>query len=375
MKNANTSYERYQRQITLKQFGETGQQKLSQAKVLVIGAGGLGCPVLQYLAAAGVGTIGIADGDVVSISNLHRQPLYSTFDIGYSKAEKATQVLKRINPDIDIKPYNIFLSEKNALELIGCYEIIIDATDNFAARYLINDACVLLGKSLVYGAVSQFEGQVAVFNARQADGSRSVNYRDMFTQMISEGETLNCEEAGVLGVLPGIIGTMQANEAIKIITGIGKILTNTLLTYNSLNNQVYEISLTANEQSRAFIPVDAVGFEATNYNQLCSARATKEEIDPKLFDEMIRNENVQVIDVREYGELPVAEGFFSTRIPLSVLNENLELITGDAVVFFCQSGKRSLQAAHSLLGIHGDAKKIYSLQGGIIAWIKYSSKQ
>ena len=232
-------YERYQRQIILPEFGEEGQQKLLKAKVLVIGAGGLSCPVLQYLTAAGTGTIGIVDDDVVALNNLHRQVLYSVGDIGSSKAERARHILHQLNPEIKILPYNERLTVQNALILFDEFDIIIDGTDNFSTRYMINDACVLMNKPLVYGAISQFEGQVSVFNFRQTENEEAVNYRDIFPDPPKEGEVLNCAEAGVLGALPGIIGTMMANETIKLITGIGEPLANQLLTYNALNNQVY----------------------------------------------------------------------------------------------------------------------------------------
>lgn len=179
----NRSYERYQRQIQLKGFGETGQQKLLRAKVLVIGAGGLGCPALQYLAAAGVGTIGIVDDDNVSLNNLHRQILYSVNDIGLPKVESAASVLRKLNPEINIIPFYQRLTVKNALETIQSFEIIIDGTDNFSTRYMINDACVLLDKPLIYGAISQFEGQVAIFNYCKEKNEKAANYRDIFPNL------------------------------------------------------------------------------------------------------------------------------------------------------------------------------------------------
>ena len=197
------SYERYQRQLLLKDFGEAGQHKLFQAAVSVIGAGGLGCALLQYLVAAGVGRIGIIDDDIVSLSNLHRQVLYSTDDIGLPKAKQAIKVLSRLNPEIDIIGYNERLTVANALTLMEEFDIIVDCTDNFATRYLINDASVLLDKPLVYGAVSRFEGQVAIFNCKTVEKPEAVNYRDLYPTPPKEGEILNCEEAGVLGVLPG----------------------------------------------------------------------------------------------------------------------------------------------------------------------------
>ncbi|MEO6729587.1 MAG: HesA/MoeB/ThiF family protein [Ferruginibacter sp.] len=371
MKNDNQSYDRYQRQIILKEFGEAGQQKLLNAKVLVIGAGGLGCPALQYLAAAGVGTIGIVDDDVVSITNLHRQVLYSTFDVGFSKAEKARHSLTRLNPDININAFQERLTTQNALDIINPYDIVIDGTDNFSSRYMINDACVLLHKPLVYGAVSQFEGQVAVFNYQDKSGNISVNYRHLFPEPPGDGEILNCAEAGVLGVLPGIIGTMQANETIKLITGIGKPLINSLLTYNTLTNQVYEISLSPSNETNALIPRDKAAFEQMDYDWLCASSTGRQfEIDTAAFDQLRSANNVDIIDVREAGELPLPTEFKYLQIPLSQFRENIAVVKSKTVIVFCQSGKRSMQAAQLLFDTFGETKKIYSLHGGITNWLK-----
>ena len=217
----------------------------------MIGAGGLGCPVLQYLAAAGTGTLGIVDDDVVALNNLHRQVLYSVKDIGSSKAETAARILSQLNPEIKIIPYNKRLTTENALGLINEFDIIIDGTDNFSTRYMINDACVLLDKPLVYGAISQFEGQASVFNYSSKQNQEKINYRDIFPNPPKEDEVLNCAEAGVLGVLPGIIGTMMANETIKMITGMGEVLAGQLFTYNALNNQVYILNLSAAKETRS----------------------------------------------------------------------------------------------------------------------------
>jgi len=211
MKTDNNIYERYNRQLILKEFGEPAQQKLLQAKVLVVGAGGLGCACLQYLAAAGLGSIGIIDNDKVALHNLHRQVLYTVNDIGLPKAEQAARSLRQLNPDIDIRAFNERLTVHNAIGLFREYDIIIDGTDNFSSRYMINDACVLTGKPLIYGAVSKFEGQAAIFNCSISPQERPGNYRDLFPQPPAPNEIDNCAEAGVLGVLPGIIGTMQAN--------------------------------------------------------------------------------------------------------------------------------------------------------------------
>ena len=368
------SYERYHRQMILKNFGEAGQQKLLQAKVLVIGAGGLGCPALQYLAAAGVGTLGIVDDDVVCLSNLHRQILYSVKDIGLSKAERAAEILHHLNPEIKITAYAERLTTQNALLIIDAYDIVMDGTDNFSSRYMINDACVLLNKPLVYGAVSQYEGQVAIFNHNKNKNEEQVNYRDLFAQPPKENEVLNCAEAGVLGVLPGIIGTMQANETIKLITGIGKPLINRLLTFNSLNNQLYEVELFVKLETRSLIPGNKDEFSKTNYDWLCDSTVEKFEIDSKFFNELLATSNIDVIDVRELYELPKIEEVPYIHIPLNKLNESYSLLKADIIVTVCQTGKRSLKAAKELGSVFGTSKKIFSLRGGIIQWQQYAKQ-
>ena len=360
-------YERYQRQIILPEFGEEAQQKLLNAKILVIGAGGLGCPVLQYLTAAGVGTIGIVDDDVVALNNLHRQVLYSVNDIGLSKAKRAAHILQQLNPEIKIISFNERMATQNALTLIDDFDIIIDGTDNFSTRYMINDACVLLNKPLVYGAISQFEGQVSVFKNKN---DNDVNYRDIFPDPPKDGEVLNCAEAGVLGVLPGIIGTMMANETIKLITGIGEPLTDQLFTYNALNNQVYVLNLSARKETRSLIPKNEKEFLQIDYAWLCASPVEQAEIDSAFFNRMVEKGNIDVIDVRELHEMPAVNEFDHIRIPLAQLADNTSLIKSDIVIAFCQSGKRSLQAAKILSGIFGDKKNIYSLRGGIVEWKK-----
>lgn len=371
----NISYDRYQRQVILKNFGEAGQQKLLEAKVLVIGAGGLGCAALQYLAAAGIGEIGIVDDDVVSLSNLHRQVLFSVKDIGCNKAEKAARVLHELNPEIKIIAYPERLTTQNVLTIIAGYDIIIDGTDNFPSRYLINDACVLMEKPFVYGAVSQYEGQVGVFNFRIGENEDPVNYRDIFPRQPAEDEVLNCAEAGVLGVLPGIIGIMQANETIKLVTGIGHPLINRLLTYNSLNNQAYELELSAKKETRALIPKDENEFLLMDYGWLCAGMPDPFEIDCKVFGELLFKGDLEVIDVREPNELPAIHEFIHHRIPLNQVGENGSAIRSGTVVTICQTGKRSLDAAKQLSAIFGTSKKIYSLQGGILEWKKYHTKE
>jgi adenylyltransferase/sulfurtransferase len=375
MKDETPLYERYQRQILLKGFGLEGQHKLLQAKVLVVGAGGLGCPALQYLAAAGLGTIGIVDEDIVSITNLHRQILFTVDDIGLPKAFIAKERLAKLNPEINIAAYNERLTTGNALAIIKDYDIIIDATDNFSTRYLINDACVLLNKPIVYGAVSQFEGQLAILNYKITASIASANYRDLFPTPPIDGEVLNCAEAGVLGVLPGIIGSMQASETIKLITGIGKPLINTVLTFNSLTNQIYEIEIVAKEATRSLIPANTADFIKMDYEWFCTSRNNKFEIDIKDFNRIANSGDIEIIDVRELGEMPILTDFNYVQIPLSQFNNNIASIKKETIIVFCQSGKRSLQAAQMLFDTFGDNKIIHSLKGGITEWIKNKSTE
>lgn len=359
--------ERYSRQITLKGFGVINQQKLAAAKVLVIGAGGLGCPALQYLAAAGVGKIGIADDDVVSLSNLHRQILYTTADIGLLKVERAVAILKRLNPDITLVAYPIKIQTSTALKIIAQYDIVIDGTDNFASRYLINDACVLLNKTLIYGAVSQYQGQVAVFNLPGKNGA--TNYRDVFAEPPKSGEVANCEIAGVLGVLPGIIGTMQAAEVIKLITGIGTPLVNQLLIYNLLNNDIYKIEIASSKEKNEFLPADENEFLKMNYENFCNMPDMNIlEIDAAEFEQLRIKESTLVVDVREVYELPKVTGIAHEQMPMSVFKTAMVNIQQDNIILFCQHGIRSLHAGEILQQKFGNSKNIYSLRGGISRW-------
>ncbi|MBL0882172.1 MAG: HesA/MoeB/ThiF family protein [Chitinophagaceae bacterium] len=369
------SYERYHRQMILPDFGLRAQQLLLASKVLVIGAGGLGCPALQYLVGAGVGHIGIIDGDQVSLSNLHRQALFTTDDVGQNKAEMAAKKLSRLNPDINIEAMPVHLTNQHALDILDQFDIIVDGTDNFETRYMINDACVLLKKTLVYGAVSQYEGQVAVFNHLLPTGERSANYRDIFSDPPKEGSVLNCVDAGVLGVLPGIIGSMQAAEVIKLITGIGEPLVNHLLIYQFNNHQLFTVKIMPQSKTSSFIPIDAIAFKATDYAWLCSSSQHALEIGAAEFDQLIGQKNIDIVDVRALYELPVVQTFNHVRIPLPDLKEAAGQLKNDTVVVFCQSGKRSLQAAEALMALWGTARKVYSLQGGILSWIRFVEKQ
>jgi adenylyltransferase/sulfurtransferase len=371
----NYSYNRYQRQVLLKEFGEQGQQKLTDAKVLVIGAGGLGCPALLYLAAAGIGCIGVADHDIVQLSNLHRQVLYSVEDIGLAKATRAAEILSGLNPSIEIVSYPEMLTVNNAFTIIQNFDIVIDGTDNFASRYMINDACMLLDKPLVYGAVSTYEGQVAVFNTCANEG-KSANYRDLFPDPPQQHLVPNCEEAGVLGVLPGIIGTMQASETIKLLTGIGEPLINQVLTYSILTNEIYKLKISPSVDTSLLIPKNQAAFENTDYEWLCgAATAARFEIGHDLFDQLLSAGNIDVIDVREKGERPVIDMFACRQIPLSAMETQLSLLTEDTIVTICQSGTRSQLAAKKISEAFGTAKKVYSLQGGILGWKQHHQKE
>lgn len=359
---------RYQRQIILKDFGMVAQEKLLQSKVLVIGAGGLGCPALQYLAGAGVGFLGIADDDVVTLTNLHRQILFSVNDIGKNKAIIAKEKLQALNPEIKINAIVEKITTQNAWNFIAQYDYVLDGTDNFSSRYLINDACVLLNKPLVIGAIAQYEGQVGVLNVKDGNDVK-INYRDIFPQPPKQGEVINCAEAGVLGVLPGIIGTMQATEIIKLITGIGKALINQLLTYNILTQEVYTLCLTANSDGQRLIPKNKNDFEKTRYDNFCDADNNEISIDE--FEKKVND--ATIVDVREYGEAPAITAFPHLHIPISEFGNRIDEIKGDTIIFFCQSGIRSKKALE-LFSLHRkNNNKLFSLKDGAKALIHLQS--
>ncbi|MBK8553651.1 MAG: HesA/MoeB/ThiF family protein [Ignavibacteria bacterium] len=372
--NPKLFYQRYGRQILLKQFGEAAQLKLLNSRVLVIGAGGLGCPALQYLAAAGVGTIGIIDYDVVDISNLQRQILFATDDIGKSKAETASKKLRALNPGIEIQAFDLKLDNQNAFKIISEYEIVIDGTDNFSTRYLVNDACVLLDKPLIYGAVLRFEGQVGVFNYAERRTGVKTNYRDLFPKAPDANSVLSCNEAGVLGVVPGIIGTMQAAEAIKIITGTGEVLCNAIVSYNVLTNTFHKFTISESNQSKSLIPKSESEFLNFDYDWFCGIRKLENEISVEEFDELISKEKIRVIDVREKKELHLASEFTFEQIPMSEFEENISALDStDTIVLICQTGNRSLKAVE-IIKEKIKACKAFSLTGGIEAWRKHHLK-
>ncbi len=361
--------ERYKRQFSLDNFGEHNQQKLKQAKVLVIGAGALGCPVVTYLAAAGVGTIGIVDSDTVELSNLHRQVLYTVDDIGRPKVMAAASRLQRMNPEITVAPYNEIFAPENAFDLIRNYDVIIDGTDNFPTRYLINDVCVLTGKTNVHGSVVRYAGTVSVFNYRDTSGDFGPNYRDLFPVPPRPEEAPSCAEAGVIGVLPSIIGSLQAMEAIKVITGIGEPASGKFIRYDALTNKQETLRFQKdpanplNDASENFI------FEM-NYPAFCHQRQTDmKSISVTELKELMDNGNdFQLIDVREPYENDICT-LNGELIPMGEVPANVEKIDRTKqVVVHCRSGKRSASIIDFLEQNYGFTN-LYNLNGGILAWI------
>mgnify|MGYP003630970490 CR=1 FL=1 len=359
----NEKMDRYNRHIILDEIGQAGQDRITAAKVLVIGAGGLGCPALQYLVAAGVGTIGIVDYDTVDESNLQRQILYGTASIGKKKVVAAKERLHQLNPTISINTYAEKLVAENIVRIFKDYDIIVDGTDNFPARYLINDASILLHKPLVYGAIYKFEGQVTVFNYQ--DGP---SYRCLFPNPPQKGSVPNCSEIGVLGVLPGIIGTMQANEVLKLILGIGTSLSRKLYCLNALTNQSMNIAIKRDEAIIEEVKQRGFNFEIIEDTTFCFNVASEIEI-----VQITSEENIQFIDVRALSEMPRIELKDVLEIPLPQLVEKLHLISSNKkIIVFCKSGIRSKQAV-SILQQH-NISNCYSLKEGVSAFSETISK-
>ncbi len=358
---------RYNRQIILPDFGNKAQEKLYQAKVLVVGAGGLGCPVLQYLAAAGVGNLGIVDFDRVDRSNLQRQTLFREGSEGEFKAEAAKERLQQQNSEIKITTFPKKLTNQNALSLLEKYDIIVDCTDNFQTRYLLNDACQLLHKPLVYGAIYQYGGQVSVFNVEK-DGIIGTNYRDLFPSPPQFGEVPNCNEAGVLGTLSGLIGTLQANEVIKLITGIGEVLSGKLLLTNILDYTTHIFKYEKSEQTHS--PKTEAEFLSINYEEICGAALSDEIEDVEQLEAVLEQKDSVLIDVRNEEELPKISTFAHKIIPLSVLEEQIEeLEEFNSIVFVCRLGIRSARAAQMVKQKYPH-KKIQHIRNGIMTIIK-----
>ncbi|AWX46088.1 Sulfur carrier protein ThiS adenylyltransferase [Flagellimonas maritima] len=352
---------RYSRQTRLKEFGSEGQTKLASGKVLVVGLGGLGIPVLQYLNAMGVGTLGLVDQDIVELHNLQRQVLYTEKDLGRLKLQVAHEKLFSQNSDTNFTLHDTFLTRDNALEIIKNYDVIVDATDNFPTRYLINDACVMLNKPFIYGALHGFEGQISVFNFQNGP-----TYRCLYPIMPNMEEIPNCNENGVLGVLPGIIGTLQALETAKVLTGVGEVLSGTLMIYNGLIQQTTKIKFKSYPPNKKIKKLkDSYQFPGCEAIQNISAKNFQ-----KLRDS---HEKIILLDVRsskEFNENHIKE---SINVPLDNLYLDSNLTKNNSKIYIlCQSGKRSAIAAEKLQQSYPKLT-FFSVLGGIDELMAMSS--
>lgn len=340
----------FDRHLKLLDFGEAAQEKLLEAKVLVVGVGGLGCPLLQYLVTAGVKQLGIVDGDTISASNLHRQILYNRDDVGFSKTEIASKKIKYLQPQAQIKEYNLYLNDKNILEIFNQYDVVVDGTDNFTTRYLINDACVMAGKPLVSGAVSNYTGQLSVFNYQGGP-----TYRCLFPEEPADEECSSCFVDGILNILPGLIALYMANEVIKVITGYGDTLSGKLLLLNIKNNHHQIIRIDPIFENQTGLNSPLINSTNVSKNNLEDTLPIKENNGKGLFlnVEAVHNyldehPETQLIDVREQWEFD-EYNIGGTNIPLFDLSmRKKEIDLANPVIFICQTGKRSLYAAHIL---------------------------
>ncbi len=361
---------RYSRHLLLPEVGVAGQRKLRHAKVLLVGAGGLGAPTALYLAAAGVGEIGLVDFDSIDLSNLQRQVLYTTPDVGRPKLAVAKERLEALNPGARITPYEERLTSENALDIVGRYDIVVDGTDNFPTRYLVNDASVLLGKPNVYGSIYRFEGQVSVFDAK-----RGPCYRCLYPEPPPPDLVPSCAEAGVLGVLPGLVGVLQATETVKLILGRGEPLIGRLLLYDALSLKFRELKLRKNPQCVLCSPV-ATQTGLIDYPAFCGvpapgsplAKGTVPEVEPEaLHAELESAEPPFLVDVREPEEWAIAHLPGAHLIPKGELPERVdELTRASHLVLYCRSGRRSADATRLLLDL--GFSHVRTLRGGINAW-------
>jgi adenylyltransferase/sulfurtransferase len=363
---------RYARHLILPQVGLEGQLRMKSSSVLVVGAGGLGCPLIQYLAAAGIGKLGIIDFDKVDESNLQRQVLYGMDDVGQFKAERAAAWVRRNNPHIKVLTFLERLDSSNAERIFAGFDIVVDGTDNFPTRYLVNDACVLFGKTNVHGSIFRFDGQVSVFNRLRDDGSRGPNYRDLYPSPPPPGSVPSCAEGGVLGVLPGLIGCVQAAEVIKLAAGIGEPLDGQLWILDALSMQTRIFRYEADPgtpQIKELIDYEAFcGAEVSMHMDTNSTNNPMKEINVQELKRMRdEGEDFQLIDVREPGEFEIAN-IGGELIPLADVVFATEKIARDKkVILHCRSGKRSANAIHVLEQRHG-FDNLYNLEGGILAW-------
>jgi molybdopterin/thiamine biosynthesis adenylyltransferase/rhodanese-related sulfurtransferase len=359
---------RYSRHLIMPEVGMAGQQKLKAARVLCIGAGGLGSPLTLYLAAAGVGTVGIVDFDVVDFTNLQRQIIHSTADVGRKKLDSAAEKLKAINPFINLKTFETRLSSENALELFRDFDIVADGTDNFPTRYLVNDACVLTGKPNVYGSIFRFEGQASVFATEEGPC-----YRCLYPEPPPPGLVPSCAEGGVLGILPGLVGVMQATEVIKLILGQGEPLIGRLLLIDALGMKFRELKLRKNPDCPACGTHPTVT-KLIDYNEFCGIRGEEKPVEtgiPEMQVEELKRrldagEDLYVLDVREPHEYQICN-IGGHLIPLGDLPKRVnELDSSREIVAHCRSGVRSAKAVGFLQ--QAGFKKVHNLAGGILAW-------
>jgi sulfur-carrier protein adenylyltransferase/sulfurtransferase len=364
---------RYSRHLLIPEVGLEGQRKLKAASILVIGTGGLGSPVALYLAAAGVGCIGLVDYDVVDFSNLQRQVIHGTSTLGTLKVDSARQKMLDLNPDIRVEVYNEPFTSENAMRIAQDYDVIIDGTDNFPTRYLTNDVCVLLGKPNVYGSIFRFDGQASVF-----DATRGPCYRCLFPEPPPPGLVPSCAEGGVLGILPGTIGTIQATEALKLILGIGESLIGKLLLYNALDMSFEYVKLRKNPKCKICGP-DPEITKLIDYEEFCGVPGHDHEegsagegwdIEAVELSERIRQgEDIRLVDVREPHELEISRLESAQLIPLGQLAARLsELDSAQEVVLFCKAGTRSARALELLAS--AGFRKVKNLKGGINSWAR-----
>jgi sulfur-carrier protein adenylyltransferase/sulfurtransferase len=363
---------RYSRHLIMPEVGMEGQLKLKDAKVLLVGAGGLGAPLGMYLAAAGVGRIGIVDFDVVDFTNLQRQVIHGTKDVGKKKLDSAAETMLDINPFVQIDKHEVALSSENAMAIIGDYDMVIDGTDNFPTRYLVNDACVLSGKPNVYGSIFRFEGQATVF---AYPGGPC--YRCLYPEPPPPGLVPSCAEGGVLGILPGTVGLIQATEAVKLILGIGEPLVGRLMLYDALAMRFRELKLRRNADCPVCGDHPTIK-ELIDYHQFCgvpqqpaepvAAAATAGEIEPaEVKSKIDRGDSFVLIDVREPHEYQICKIPFARLIPLGELPKRVnELDSADEFVVHCKSGVRSAKAQEFLK--QAGFKKVLNMKGGILAW-------
>jgi adenylyltransferase/sulfurtransferase len=360
---------RYSRHLIMPEVGLEGQLKLKQAKVLLIGTGGLGAPLGLYLAAAGVGRLGLVDFDVVDFTNLQRQVAFGTSDVGRPKIEAARQRLGDLNPEIEVVPHEAKLTSDNALDLFRDYDVIVDGTDNFPTRYLVNDACILLGKPNVYGSIFRFEGQATVFGYRGGPC-----YRCLYPEPPPPGLVPSCAEGGVLGVLPGIVGAIQAMETIKLILGRGDLLVGRLLLFDALAMRFRELKLRKNpacpvcgEHRTITQLIDYYEFCGVRGEEAPVTQANVPEIAPReLKSRLDRGDDLYILDVREPHEYQICN-LHGHLIPLGELPRRLhELDTSREIVAHCRSGKRSADAVDFLR--KAGFRKVFNLKGGILAW-------